>query len=337
MDVEHKNEPVVSEEPVSESVGELDAVMAEDQPEEKPGQKFVVSKKMMPVVITLGIMLAVFAIMTSFVYRHSPTDSSVRKIVNVIPYPAELIGNHFITLKELADERDMMSTYLQVSGVLDENGGQDDRTIDENLLNTIEQRFIISQIAASRNVVADAGKVDEFYVDSMAGSDPELFANQITATFGWTTDEFRTRVIEPVVLATLTNESIAQDAERQAEPKRKAQAAYDRLVAGEDFAAVAGETSGHPSAASGGDVGELLALDVPEEFREVIAALEVGAYSTVFDGKTSFMIFKLTSRSGTGQEEKLGISLISIQKITLTELVEEYKLLHRNWRFIPKA
>lgn len=299
--------------------------------------KFVLTKKMTHIAIALGVIVSTFAIMTSFVYRHSPTDSSVRKIVGIVPYPAEIIGNHIITLNELAEEREQMDTYLQMSGTLDAGSGVDERAVDNDLLDTIEQKFVIRQIADARGVVLDDARVEEYYTNAMGGGDPVAFADQINKTFGWTTDEFKERIIKPVVLATMTNESIASDAGRQAEPSQKAQAAYDRIASGEDFATVAGEASEHPSATTGGDVGEMAVTDIPADLQESIAAIAVGDYSGVIDGKTAYLIFKVTARSGKGMDEKVSISLISVQKTTLNEAIEEYMLLHRNWRFLAKS
>lgn len=80
------------------------------------------------------------------------------------------------------------------------------------------------------------------------------------------------------------------------ETRERAEAAAGELAAGADFADVARRYSEDPSAPYGGVQGELGRADLPEEFAEVIFALEPGAVSPIVEADYGFHIFLVADR-----------------------------------------
>jgi len=337
--------------PVAEAVPEVPAVVAEDsssdlspevstdgeasaKEEAVPAGGSKLSPKARHVLVSLGAIALTLAVMTSFVYREDPTGSSVRKIVGVIPYPAAVVGSHVITFKDYLVERDSLSSYFASTAAQSGTEMPDEETIGKNILDTMAHKLVVADLASEAGIALDDAKVEEFYTNALGGADPAAFESQLQTTFGWTPDQFKERVVKPVVLATQVGEAIAKDETRQAEVKQAAQAAYGRVASGEDFASVATETSADPSATAGGDVGSIRFSDIPEEWREAIAALKPGEYSDVKEGNGYFMIFKAMERTGKGAEESVKLSLISFPKKTLEDVIAEYLASHRNWRAI---
>lgn len=80
------------------------------------------------------------------------------------------------------------------------------------------------------------------------------------------------------------------------EDRERAEAARAELEAGADFADVARRYSEDPSAPYGGTQGELAREDLPEEFAEVIFALEPGEVSRVVEADYGYHVFQVTER-----------------------------------------
>lgn len=80
------------------------------------------------------------------------------------------------------------------------------------------------------------------------------------------------------------------------ETRERAEAARAELEAGADFADVARRYSEDPSAPYGGTQGELAREDLPEEFAEVIFALEPGEVSRVVEADYGYHVFQVTER-----------------------------------------
>lgn len=77
------------------------------------------------------------------------------------------------------------------------------------------------------------------------------------------------------------------------EERPRAEAAQQALARGEDFTEVAARFSQGPKAHLGGDQGLLARDDLPEDFRQVIFALEPGEVSGIVSAYYGFLIFQV--------------------------------------------
>lgn len=80
------------------------------------------------------------------------------------------------------------------------------------------------------------------------------------------------------------------------EDRSTAEEVAAELAAGADFAAMARRYSVDPSAPYGGSQGALSRADLPEEFAEIIFALEPGQVSDIVEAEYGFHIFLVTER-----------------------------------------
>jgi hypothetical protein len=80
------------------------------------------------------------------------------------------------------------------------------------------------------------------------------------------------------------------------EDRASAERALKAIAAGSDFGEVARQMSRDPSAAAGGDQGELARSDLPPAFAEVIFALQPGEVSRVVPADYGFHVFQVTAR-----------------------------------------
>lgn len=87
----------------------------------------------------------------------------------------------------------------------------------------------------------------------------------------------------------------ATPAEKKA-AKEKAEAIRKRILAGEDFAALAKAESGCPSSQQGGDLGEFGKGQMVPEFEKAAFGLKVGEISNVVETQYGYHIIKLTER-----------------------------------------
>ncbi len=89
-----------------------------------------------------------------------------------------------------------------------------------------------------------------------------------------------------------------QDPSARAAARKKALAARKRLLAGEDFAAVArGMSDDGGTASRGGELGELTRGAVPKEFGDAIFALGIGEVSDPIETKFGYHIVQVESRT----------------------------------------
>lgn len=294
------------------------------------------SKRIVTAAIAAGAVLVALVAAGSLVYLRTPTDGYVRAMTKVVPFPAAVVGTDVITIGEYLRERDALDAYFQSSAGETGTVPSEDE-IEQNLMDTLVHKFAVNHLANAAGITVDEQRVDAFYAQAVGGADSDTFAQELDRMFGWTVDEFRDRVVRPVVLAMQLGEQIAQDESLQAPRRAQAQKAVDRLAAGEDFAIVAGETSSDSSAPVGGDVGYVRMSDVPPEWTDVVNGLEVGGNSDILDGSESFVILEVTDRTDAGDDAEVRLSIITVPKVTLEESVEDYLESVRVWRFLGRS
>ena len=327
-----------SEEPKSETK-DKESVMAsmEHEVPEPPtssgkGKKGK-SKILFGVLGALLVVLLAAGGLTGFVYTQSPTGDTVRKIVNVIPYPVAMVNWEPVSFQEYLNERDALENYMNNAP----QGAQQNLS-SEDVMDTLLNKVAVEQYARKNDIQLEQSRVDEYTEQVMGtGQQREQFKSQLESTFGWSVEEFEKRVVESVVLASQVNEWVQQNDSIQSDRKQVAEEALGRIDAGEDFNAVAEEVSGQFSAAQGGDIGEVPANELPEDWRGNVEDLAVGEHTDVISGSSAFLIFQLNEKVEAETEEgapKLGLSVVVVPKKSLQAVVDAYLEDANVWKFI---
>jgi len=140
------------------------------------------------------------------------------------------------------------------------------------------QTFVTTQIQPQVSVTEE--EVGAFY-----DANPEMFARP---------DMVRARHI----LVRLKPNSTTAD---KKEARARAAAAHQRVVAGEDFAAVAREVSEGRNAADGGDMGFFAQDEMVPALANAAFALEIGQISSVIETQFGFHIVKLIEKRAASQ------------------------------------
>jgi len=286
-------------------------------------------KKSLPpavkVLLAIGILVLLGAGMTAYVYTNKPTDSTVRKIVDVVPYPAARVGSHSLTISQYLDEYDALMGYFDSLGT-DPSSLPTEEEIEVNIIDTMINKAVIGILAEDFGIELDQAQVDEMYQEMIENSgSQEEFQKELSDTFGWSEEEFIHSVIEPIVLAAQIEEFVVGNEEIQGEAKMRANDAFGRLEAGEEFSVVASETNDDRSAIFGGDLGYLSIEEMPEEWISPLESTEVGGFTPVIESSDGYAILQLYDRIANDEGvEELGLAAILIRKKTVEQLISEY-------------
>jgi parvulin-like peptidyl-prolyl isomerase len=110
------------------------------------------------------------------------------------------------------------------------------------------------------------------------------------------------------------------DQAQQDAAKVRTEAARKRVLAGEDFAKVATETSDHPNKANGGSLGGWVREGALPEFESNLKGVKVGDVTEVLKNQYGFFVFKVEDRRPPGM-----MSYDEVKE-TLTTFVKNRKL-----------
>ncbi|PJE77234.1 hypothetical protein COV05_00460 [Candidatus Uhrbacteria bacterium CG10_big_fil_rev_8_21_14_0_10_48_16] len=286
---------------------------------EAPWKRFLKTPKgkIVAILLILGVL---FAVLTSQVYARPVTDGLVRTASQVIPYPALSVNGHTVTLKEFLIEYDALLHYFDDLGEQTPSSDELEIAIADTLINKV----IIQELADEYQVNLDEERVEAYYQDVLSAQESvEVFEQNLLETFGWTSQEFRKRIVESIVLALQMSEEILENETLQQERLDLIQSAETRLQAGEEFLVVAQDVhSGFDGVES--DLGYIKSSVIPESWSEAVMSLEQGQMTEIIYLPEGYVIFKLEEKIIAGEDTQLHLLSVTVPKMTLEEVVDRY-------------
>ncbi len=262
----------------------------------------------------------VFGFVTAQVYTRPVTDGFVRTVVRVVPYPALSIGGERISIAEFLAEYDALTQYF---GAIEGAPVPASDELGEAIVQTLTNKMVISQLAQEYGVETDDDRVELYYQDIVLGQESEeVFVTELQQTFGWTTTEFRQRIVEPIVLALSMEEALQANEDLQQERANLSQEAWLRVNNGELFEVVSKDVhSGFVGLQS--DLGYVDVELLPESWRPQVEVLVAGEVTSVIDLPEGFAFFQLVDRLASDDASQVHLMMIMIPKIGLEEFVDD--------------
>lgn len=150
----------------------------------------------------------------------------------------------------------------------------------EDLRNQLERQMLIEQV--QRQEVGSKLTITEEEARQYYGAHPDEFTDPSSVTL---------REIFVEVPADAKGINVSQDEAAQ----KKASAARDRLLKGEDFAKVASEVSDSPSRSNGGLIGPFAHSDMSPQLQQLVDKMKPGDITPVIRTTKGYQLFKLES------------------------------------------
>jgi hypothetical protein len=222
------------------------------------------------------------------VYSRPPGDPLVAFLVSVLPFPAVNIGPLTISMKEyLVEYRVLKSSFESI----EEQEPPSSEQLQEVILQTLINKKVISKLAADYGVTVSTDRVDTYYKQTiLAQQDESAFTQELQDSFDWSVDDFKKRVVEPIVLALDTNTVVLNNSTVQSGPRSIVESAHERILRGEEFSSVAKEVM-EPFGLTENDLGFFKTSDLPTEWRSSIEAKAQGEVTEILESNDVFTFF----------------------------------------------
>ena len=316
----------MNDEPLSEQIVDSSTeVTVEDQSRSsvQPFSKknlFLQNPKVRIVAVVLVLIIG-FSLMTWQVYAKPVTDPFVRKVVQIFPYPALSVDGTTVSMKDFLTEYDSLSHYFES---LEGQSAPPADQLEIAIADTLVNKLAIQQLAKTYAVTLDKDRVEKYYQDILSSQESEeVFTQNLKETFDWTPEEFKSRIVDSIVLALQMTDAVLNNEELQKDRLTLIQDASERVKTGEDFETVAKEVHAQFDGIES-DLGFIQSSVIPESWASQVQSLEVGAVTEIITLPEGYVIFKLVDRTGIDEETQLHLLSITVPKQNLEEVVDAY-------------
>ncbi|MBI2473117.1 peptidyl-prolyl cis-trans isomerase [Candidatus Uhrbacteria bacterium] len=284
-------------------------------------QKTFLQNPKVRIVAILLILVIGFSLMTWQVYAKPVTDPFVRKVVQIVPYPALSVEGTTVSMKDFLTEYDSLSRYFEsLEGQTAPPADQLEVAIADTLVN----KLAIQKLAKNDGITLDQDRVEKYYQDILSSQESEeVFTKNLQETFGWTPEEFKSRIVDSIVLALQMTDAVLNNEELQKERLALIQSASERVKTGEDFETVAKEVHASFNGIES-DLGFIQSSVIPESWSSQVQSLEVGDVTEIITLPEGYVIFKLLDRTGEDDQTQLHLLSITVPKQNLEEVVDAY-------------
>lgn len=280
------------------------------------------------VIVLCGAVLAGYWM----VYR-SAANSGVRTwIVRTVPVPAAIVNNQFIRLQTL-EENVAAAEYFfdqQEQTGLGLTEEPDTAALRRSELDHLIELALVEQVANAQAIAVGDADIQQYFDEQILPQAPGGITEVETTLrqlYGWSVDEFKSKVLYEVVLRDKVSSYLASLPETDADAKAQAQQLYEELstaTSSEAFAVAAEQYSDDTySAANGGALGSFGRGVMVKEFEDAVFTLEVGQISEPVKTQYGYHVIQVTSKNT--DEDSVEARHILISTDILNERVEEAK------------
>lgn len=276
------------------------------------------------------IFLAILFLTLSIVYFF-PQNSLAKRIRDIIPYPAIVIKNtHFITFHEVdANVASIRRFYESQTDGLSKSGIRIDFTTqdgqkrlmvrEKELLNKMVEDNAIRILAEERHISIPQKVVEEEVARKITtiGNNSADIAKQLDRLYGWTMNDFETKIVQPEMYRDALAKAYAQNMDTSSRAKQIMDSAASELKQGTPFDDVAKKYSEGQTAQDGGELGWIATSTLAPEIIQAIKDQKINRVTgDITESALGFHIVLVEERKQENNQEVVRLKQIFTKKTT---------------------
>lgn len=222
------------------------------------------------------------------------TDKMTVGVAKTFKLPAGMVGNKVIAYSDFADDILAVTKFYDVNKANNQGTPPTIAEIRKSVWDRLAKNAVLEKLAKAASVsVSDADVNAEYDKFATEVGSPEKATSMISDTYGWTPDQFKSKIIYPYLLqqklaASGAGKSLEADAEK------KANDVLAKVKEGkQSFEDLAKQYSEDSSASNGGDLGWFGPGTMVKEFEDATSKLEVGKTTDLVKSQFGYHIIKL--------------------------------------------
>lgn len=273
-------------------------------------------------------LLGVTLVLTFGIYWLGWQGPTARKAIDTIPYPAATVNGETVLYSEYLDDLDTLKRFYENQK---EQGmsAEDMPSEDEFRSNAMERLIfttVLEQEAENRGITVSQEEIDAEYdkLAEQSGGESAMEA-ELQATYGWSPEKFKKKVLGSYLLQTKLAESLAEDDELNSDTMDTIAEIQQKLEEGEEeFEALAVEYSDDPSVKTNkGDLGWFGKGTMVPAFEDAVFALDIGEISDPVKTQFGYHLIKLDDvKEEEGEVSEAKAHHILIKTVSVEEYIE---------------
>jgi parvulin-like peptidyl-prolyl isomerase len=276
-----------------------------------PVSRFLVSSKGIKVIVFVGFIIGIIELVFAvLIYGFHSTDKVTRIAAKVVPYPAAVVNQSFISYNEYLRERDYIHHFYNSTGQAD----LDYKAIDAEIINQLAENKLLSLQAflyGEKVSKVEVNSTLDQIIEQNGGQDQ--VEKVLSDLYGLNIEQFK-KLIRTQILRDNINKKLIMRVtarhilvradenvvpEKVAETKTKIEGIKTEIQNGLDFSEAAKKYSEDTGSAENGGLLESFAKgEMVEEFSNVAFSAEVGKVSDPVKTSFGWHIIKVEERTG---------------------------------------
>jgi len=251
-------------------------------------------------------------------------------VSRVVPFPAVVIDHtnmislgavekNLSSVRHFYENQDFGKTGLRVD-FSTPDGAKRLAIKEKEVLNKMVEDRVIEILAKRRGITISQSNVDKAVTEKLNeyGTTKDDASKKLADTYGWTLDDFKTKVVLPSLYQEQLAKAVAGEIGSPDQAQEKIQAAKKELDSGADFATVSQKYSQGDTAQSGGEVG-WVAKD------QLIPALSGAIYgesdpgTSIIESTLGFHIINIEEKKKDGNTDVVRFRQIFVPKATFAD------------------
>jgi len=256
-------------------------------------------------VLLLAVIIGFFAVMGLELYKFQATDNFTYDVTRIVPFPVAKVGGSWISYESYLFELRHNIHYYKTQQQADfstKDGKSQLQRLKQQAMNQVIQDAYVKELASKNHVSVSNQAVDNEVTlvksQNHLGSNDRAFNEALSQFYGWSQSDFK-RELKQEMLAQAVATKLDKSTSAQA------QAAFNQIMGGADFAKVAAVSSDDAATkANGGQYSSAITTTttgLPPAVIAEIFKLEPGGTSTIINTGYTLEIVKVLSVNGNSR------------------------------------
>lgn len=248
-------------------------------------------------------------VFVGFYFNHWYTGPA-RIAARVLPLPAVVVDNEIVWYTDISEMANVFAVASE--SFVTEIDDPFQFAINRNVSNTH-----LNHLADQLGISVSRTEVREYEISD---TDLDVFLKKV----GWTESQYRRYIVEPLLIAQVTEEAVYSSSELQSSAKERIENIERDIQLGIKFSDLAVQYSDDLSSDNGGFIGLFTDEDLPIGLESVFN-MEVDAVSGVLETPTDFAIVYINDATEIDDERvRVGLQIITIHKDSLADVLDEF-------------